>query len=108
MVDHACSVDAASLDQVDSLDVDYDAISQSLVLRLFWSKPPETSGWTAEFDRGNARHRIEVGVLANEKPTQPEEISVGGLLTVVGKDSEPSNLPFLGRIWHDDHGTLIC
>ena len=37
-----------------------------------------------------AANRIEVGVLANETPTEPEELSLGGFLTVIGEDEKPS------------------
>ena len=85
-----CLADAVSLNLAQCLDIDYDAISQSLVLRVFWSQPPNPLGWTAEFRRLKTRHRLEVGVLANEKPRRPEEVSMGGFLTVLGEDQKPS------------------
>ena len=33
--------------------------------------------------------KVEVGVLANEVPTEPEELKLGGWLTVVGEDEKP-------------------
>ena len=91
--DSQCQENAISLNLAQSLDVDYDAISQSVVLRVLWPHPPEASGWTVEFHRLNAKNRIEVGVLANEKPKQVEEVSMGGFLTVLGEDSKPSTRP---------------
>ena len=34
--------------------------------------------------------KVEVGVLAIEKATQPEELSLGGFLAVLGEDTKPS------------------
>lgn len=85
-----CLADTDSLNLAQCLDIDYDAISQSLVLRVFWSQPPNPLGWTAEFRQLKTRHRLEVGVLANEKPRRPEEVSMGGFLTVLGEDQKPS------------------
>lgn len=40
-----------------------------------------------------ASSKVEVGVLTNQKPPEPEDLSLGGFLTVIGKDTEPSISP---------------
>ena len=85
-----CQAEAASLASAQSLDVDYDAISQTLVLRVLWAKAPGSSGWTAKFERANGKDRVEVGVLANQHANRPEETSLGGFLIVLGEDVKPS------------------
>lgn len=85
-----CRRRAASLESVDYLDIDYDTISQSLVLSAFWHSPRPTRDWHERIDNSQASVKVEVGVLANEKPTHPEEFSLGGFLAVVGEDSKPS------------------
>jgi hypothetical protein len=87
----------ARLDEFSSasyIDIDYKAISQDLVLTGFWSEGLKPGGWNEEI-RGSTDHEtIEVGILANEKPTELEEISLGGFLTIVGEDYKASmNIP---------------
>lgn len=72
------------------LDIDYDTISQSLVLSAFWHSPPLTGAWDERIDNSQPSGKVEVGVLANEKPAQPAELSLGGFLAVLGEDSKPS------------------
>lgn len=88
--DESCRLRTASLRSADYLDIDYDTISQSLILSAFWHSPPLSETWDERIDNSQVSLNIEVGVLANEKPTQPEELSLGGFLAVVGQDSKPS------------------
>ncbi|CAF9917415.1 MAG: protease B nonderepressible form [Alectoria fallacina] len=88
--DESCRRRAASLKSVDYLDIDYDTISQSLVLSAFWHSPRPTRDWHERIDSSQASVKVEVGVLANEKPTHAEEFSLGGFLAVVGEDSKPN------------------
>ena len=85
-----CGVRAASVESADYLDIDFDAISQSLVLSAFWHSPPLVEVWDERIDNGQASVKVEVGVLANEKPTEPEELSLAGFLAVVGEDRKLS------------------
>ena len=39
---------------------------------------------------------VEVGLLANEKATEPEEVSLEGFLAVLGKDKNPSKSTIAG------------
>lgn len=86
----ACYTEANALQYDDYLDIDYDAISQSLVLGVFQHQHPHRILWNGTLPRIPGDAKVEVGVLAYEKPTKPEEISLGGFLTVIGEDSEPS------------------
>lgn len=88
--DESCRLRTASLKSADYLDIDYDTISQSLVLSAFWHSSPATEAWDERIHNSQASVKVEVGVLANEKPTQPEELSLGGFLAVIGEDSKPS------------------
>jgi hypothetical protein len=84
---------ASSLLTADSVDIDYDSISHALTISAFWSQPPRRQNrWTEEITRHkNAKsERVEVGVLANERATDPEDLSVGGFLAVVGEDRKLS------------------
>lgn len=92
--DESCRLRAASLKSVDYLDIDYDTISRSLVLSAFWHSPPLTEAWDERIDNSQASVTVEVGVLANEKPVQPEEFSLGGFLAVLGKDNKPNPTVF--------------
>ena len=88
--DRACHASAASLDSAHYLDIDYDAISQALVLNAFRSQSPSSRIWNEKIQNLRGSTNLEVGVLANEVPTKPEELSLGGFLTVVGEDEKPS------------------
>lgn len=85
-----CKHKADALRSADYIDIDYDAISQSLVLSAFWNIPPLSGVWNEQVDTIEGSVQVEVGVLANEKPTQPEELSLGGFLAVIGEDSKTS------------------
>lgn len=92
--DPSCYAKAATLRSVDYLDIDYDAISQSLVLSVFRHTSPDSGIWDETLQKVEGSANIEVGILANEKPTEPEQLSLGGFLTVIGEDTKPSKPPF--------------
>ncbi|PWY85800.1 protein pbn1, partial [Aspergillus sclerotioniger CBS 115572] len=90
----------AGWDQADSIDLDYDAVSNTLVVSGYWSQPDSAKGWTEEIRApGNDRDRVEVGLLGTEKAVEAEEIKMGGLLGVVGVDEalKPTLFSFPSR-----------
>ncbi|KKA18750.1 hypothetical protein T310_7299 [Rasamsonia emersonii CBS 393.64] len=89
--DTDCQSHASSLLSADSVDIDYDSISHSLTFSGFWSKPPEgQDGWTEDIRKHNkgTNEKVEVGLLAAQKAVEPEELSMGGFLTVIGEDKK--------------------
>ena len=88
--DDLCKVKANALNHADYLDMDYNTISQSLVLNAFWHVSPQLDAWEDKISIRQESTKVEVGVLANEKPTQPEELSLGGFLAILGEDVKPS------------------
>ncbi|MCJ1337477.1 protease B nonderepressible form [Bachmanniomyces sp. S44760] len=89
--DEVCHAKAIEMKSTDYLDVDYDTISQTLVLSVFHSQAPSPSNtWNGNHTNSQRTSTIEVGVLANKKPTEPEELSMEGLLTVLGEDDRPN------------------
>lgn len=85
-----CYQKSAELLTANYLDVDFDALSQSLTLRMFHDRNSSTHGWTRAISNPWKDSRVEVGVLASEKSTEPESLSLGGLLTILGEDEKPS------------------
>ncbi len=86
-----CLDQVLRLQSASYLDVDFDAISQAIILKAFWDHPPNTNGvWDETLKVAATNDRVEVGILANEKPLEPEELNLGGFLTVVGEDDKPS------------------
>ena len=81
---------ATSLESADYLDIDFDTISQALDLNVFHGSPPKLSGWTEKISKPNLFAKVEVGILAPASPNQPEELSLGGFLTVLDEDSKAS------------------
>ncbi|KAK2801697.1 hypothetical protein FQN50_007610 [Emmonsiellopsis sp. PD_5] len=96
--DSACQSHAATLLSADSLDIDYDSISHALTIAGYWSRPSGDAeeGWKETIEKDE---RVEVGVLAMEKATEAEELSVGGFLVVVGEDKklQPTLFSFPSR-----------
>ncbi|KAI9784999.1 MAG: hypothetical protein M1839_001196 [Geoglossum umbratile] len=88
--DNACHGKALAIQSASYLDIDYDTISHALVLNAFWERAPDPGLWNDVFEVVGDKEKIEVGVLANEVPLEPEELKLGGWLTVVGEDEEPS------------------
>lgn len=80
-----CEEQVSSLLSASSIDIDFDTISHALTITAFW--PPQAR----DFDISNTgpNDRLEVGVLSVESPKEPEELSLGGFLTVVGEDTKP-------------------
>ncbi|KAJ9642854.1 protease B nonderepressible form [Coniosporium tulheliwenetii] len=72
------------------MDIDYDAISHALVINAFWNEAPGGGSWHDRIERTRDDETIEVGVLSNETPEEPEELKLGGFLIVVGEDDTPS------------------
>ena len=77
----------------DYLDIDFDAISGALILNAFWSRAKGPDGWAETVGaKQKGGHRVEIGVLKNEKPEEEGELTVGGHLTVAGDDDRASML----------------
>lgn len=79
---------ALSLHSADYLDIDFDAISQSLVVTAFRQKPPPPGTWSASIERIGGSGKTEIGILANEDTVEPERISLGGFLTTLGESAQ--------------------
>ena len=90
--DASCASKAERLLYADYFDFDIDTISQSVTLSAFWHRSPSTETWNETIDHRVGSTKVELGVLTNEKPTQPEELSLGGFLAVIGEDKKPSML----------------
>lgn len=90
--DPQCLARARLADSADYLDVDYDSVSQKLVLGTYRHQSPKADGrWNEGLERiGDAK--LEIGVLAPEVATEPEQLKLGGFLAVVGEDDRPSKL----------------
>jgi hypothetical protein len=85
-----CKSEASELLHADYLDLDYDSISHTLVLKAFWAKSFLPSGvWREKHILPPGEHALEVGVLTNEKADEEEELKYSGFLTQVGKAGKP-------------------
>lgn len=84
------------------VDVDFDAISHALTLTAVWS-PFSTGGDPGIEASGRATgksrpdDRVEVGTLQVQHSDEPEELSLGGFLTVIGEDDRPGTFIILTR-----------
>ncbi|KAI9790402.1 MAG: protease B nonderepressible form [Peltula sp. TS41687] len=86
----ACYNNISTLLSASYVDIDFDAISHILSIHAFWPASAKPNGWSETFARSRSQDKIEVGVLEAEKPTEPEELSFSGFLTVVGEDDKPA------------------
>ncbi|KAL8782850.1 MAG: hypothetical protein Q9213_005027 [Squamulea squamosa] len=92
--DLECSKAARSLEMAAYLHIDYDAQSQDLILTSFHHESPESAGWNEQIKRCHNSARTEVGIFASQEVTEPEELSLGGFLTVIGEDEKPKPTRF--------------
>lgn len=79
-----------SVSSASYLDIDYDAMSQAVVFTAVWLRAPSKEGWSESITLPEADTTTEIGVLAHESNTDPEDIQFGGFLTVLGRDDKPS------------------
>ncbi len=88
----SCSAKAAAIASAAYVDIDFDTISQVLNVNAFGYSPSEKHVWDEQVWNTTETSRIEVGVLASEKPMdpEPEVLSLGGFLTVLGEDDSTS------------------
>lgn len=76
------------------MDLDFDAISHALVVTSFSPPLGYVSGTKHEphvASKPQEGDQLEVGVLQAETAKEPEELSLGGFLTVVGESETPSS-----------------
>ena len=52
------------------------------------------NGWSEHIRNERGGAKVEVGMLSNEQPIEPEELSLSGYLTVLGEDEKPSMRPW--------------
>jgi hypothetical protein len=83
---------AGAVSDADYVDMDYDSISQAVVVTIHWSESPRQpeGGWTESISVPDNESTIEIGVLSHESNSDPEDIQFGGFLTVLGRDDSPS------------------
>jgi|SRR5450432_4285485 len=82
----SCRQRVEGLRTADYIDIDFDTISHALNIISFWS----SQTWDLTIPTTGPKDRLEVGILSNEAPLEPEELNLGGFLTVVGEDTKPS------------------
>lgn len=75
-----------------------------MTVSAVWNAAPE-NGWTDTIKKPDGKmDQIEVGLLGSERAAEPEDIKMGGLLGVVGRDEELSMFPPLFalnfQIWY--------
>jgi hypothetical protein len=87
-----CLDRAAKVATADYIDIDFDTISQALVITTFHSAPSGAEAWNEQIGNEGGNIQVEVGVLASmlSIDPEPESLSLGGFLTVIGEDDEPS------------------
>ncbi|KAL4935896.1 hypothetical protein BDV06DRAFT_117496 [Aspergillus oleicola] len=110
--DEECHSRANLLLSADSLDINYDSISHAVTIGAFWAEAPgdehgqgQRKGWTEVIKKGRGgAEQVEIGLLGAEQANDIEEIKMGGLLGVVGRDEEmkPTLFSFPSR-----HHTLL-
>lgn len=85
----SCASRVDLLSTASSLDISYDTISHALKVTGTWGLQDQPLRVVAP-EAGN--HRVEVGILATDKPhgIEPYELGLSGSLTVLGQDKKPA------------------
>lgn len=86
-----CSI-LSETDSAAHVDYDFDVISHAVTITILWP-PVKRQGISRSriaAKKLEPEDRLEVGILAPEKADEPEELSMGGYLTVVGDNDRPS------------------
>ncbi|KAK7728410.1 protease B nonderepressible form [Diaporthe eres] len=85
----SCASRVDLLSTASSLDISYDTISHALKVTGTWGFQDQPLRVVAP-EAGN--HRVEVGILATDKPhgIEPHELGLSGSLTVLGQDKKPA------------------
>lgn len=89
-----CSI-LSETDSAAHVDYDFDVISHAVTITILWP-PAQKRGFSRSrvaAKKIDPEDRLEVGILAPEKADEPEELSMGGYLTVIGDDDRPSEYP---------------
>lgn len=86
----SCAPRAELLSTANSLDISYDTISHALKVTGTWGFQEQQPLQVVAPEATN--HRVEVGILATDKPhgIEPHELGLSGSLTVLGQDKKPA------------------
>ena len=92
------------------VDYDFDVINHAVNIAIV-SAPSHSTN--ARAHKLSPEDRLEVGILSPEKADEPEELKLGGYLTVVGEDDKPGPTMFSFPARHhplptDDHTTFTA
>jgi hypothetical protein len=82
-----CTDRVESLRDVSYLDIDYDAVAHTVIFNAHWPQSPEPQ--VIHINAHKPNDKVEVGVLSSERPIGPEDLALGGFLTVIGEDRKP-------------------
>jgi hypothetical protein len=82
-----CQSRVEALKEASYVDLNFDTISHALTLAVYYPPTTQSISLTNSYPGSS---RLEVGILSVEKPIEPEELSLGGFLTVVGEHTKPS------------------
>ncbi|KAK3112884.1 protease B nonderepressible form [Teratosphaeriaceae sp. CCFEE 6253] len=85
-----CPNEAASLSYASYVDIDFDAISHAVTLTAVWRQGIAAAAARTPVKLWGEGDGLEVGVLVPQEADEPEELKLGGFLTVVGDDDKPS------------------
>jgi hypothetical protein len=85
-----CALQVSDLIYADSIDIDYDSISNAFTVGAFWSKSRlDDKKWWETHLRPRHGDSVEIGALTNETPEEAEDLRYSGFLTKIGENTEP-------------------
>jgi hypothetical protein len=85
-----CALRVSDLKSADTVDMNYDSISNAFTISALWSKSPlGDEKWWETHLLPSQGHSTEIGALTNETPEEPEELRYSGFLTKIGEDAQP-------------------
>ena len=81
-----CSQKVQITKTADSLDIDFDSVSQAIDIRAFSSNAAENTSWEEQIE-GIGDSRIEIGILSSQLSQETGKQSMRGILVVLGEDN---------------------
>lgn len=88
-----CERQLAPLERAVYVDVDYDAVAQTLVSNAFWAEDAERPWDETITQRKKDDTNIEIGILGQQSPMEEESFTMAGFVYTIGESKNLGMYP---------------